>query len=242
MQRRAWTGPTLWPAIPARPGPARHPAFGSGLAARLLVPLSRGTAEPADSHDRPAKHDTGDLLDGGSPLEPQRPRSVALMPVGIRRARPDEGRPHRRAFIAAAFGGIERCIGPPSFMHRKKPKPFAPATTASARFPAGDPARIDGLFAKSQGAALPFFMNTAKSAAHRQGVARALLYARKAKAPRESRVARTQTPAAFAALGLAVLGRTAHPGYEKPSSRMMRKQRPASSWQKYSNSPIGDAR
>ncbi|MEO0389284.1 MAG: GNAT family N-acetyltransferase [Pseudomonadota bacterium] len=153
------------------------------------------------------------------------------MGVAIRRAGPGEPWGEIRALVVQAFAVMEGRIDPPSSIHRWTDATCAAAAADGTCYLAEGPALIGCLFAKPDGAALHLSKLAVAKAARRRGVARALIAEAARDARRlgltaltlQSRVELTDTHAAFAALGFSVVGRTAHPGYDTPTSLTLSK-------------------
>ncbi|MEL6233234.1 MAG: GNAT family N-acetyltransferase [Pseudomonadota bacterium] len=167
------------------------------------------------------------------------------MGVAIRRAGPAEAWGEIRALVTQAFAFMEGRIDPPSSIHRWIDASCAAAASQGTCFlaegpalpaegpasPAEGPVLIGCLFAKPDGSALHLSKIAVAEAARRRGVAHALIAAAEREAQRrgltaltlQSRVELTETHAAFAALGFSVVGRTAHPGYDTPTSLTLSK-------------------
>jgi GNAT superfamily N-acetyltransferase len=150
-----------------------------------------------------------------------------------RRLSPDY--PHWDALLRLvldAFAFMQGRIDPPSSAHRLTVSDMADQAasgTVWAVEEAGTP--IGCLFAKPIGDAL-YLGKLAVAASHRgQGLARRLVETAEAEARSrglghlelETRIELTENHAAFAALGFARTGETAHPGYDRPTSITMRK-------------------
>jgi GNAT superfamily N-acetyltransferase len=151
----------------------------------------------------------------------------------LRRVGPDY--PHWPAvlrLIRAEFAYMDGRIDPPSSMHRLTVADMAESARTGAVFVVEDAgASIACLFCKVQGDAL-YLGRLAVAAAHRgSGLARALVAAAEAEARARGlgtlelqiRIELTENHAAFARLGFAKTGETAHDGYDRPTSLTMRK-------------------
>ena len=145
------------------------------------------------------------------------------------------GYPHWDAvlcLILDAFAFMEGRIDPPSSAHRLSVADMAAQAATGAVWAveeAGTP--VACLFAKPKGDAL-YLGKLAVAASHRgQGLARRLVEAAEAEARArglghlelETRIELTENHAAFAALGFARTGETAHAGFDRPTSITMRK-------------------
>jgi len=136
------------------------------------------------------------------------------------------------ALIRAAFAFMDGRIDPPSSMHRLTGADIARQAKDGAVWvieEQGTP--VACLFAKPQGDAL-YLGKLAVAESHRgRGLARYLVTAAAAEARArglsalqlQTRIELTETHAAFARLGFARTGQTAHPGYDRPTSITMRR-------------------
>jgi len=163
------------------------------------------------------------------------------MTTDLRRVAPDY--PHWDAvlrLILEAFAYMEGRIDPPSSTHRLTVAEMAAQAGSGAVWVVEDAdhpgARpVACLFAKEQGDAL-YLGKLAVAASHRgRGLARRLIDTAVAEARArglarlelQTRIELTENHAAFARLGFAKSGETAHPGYHRPTSITMRCPLPA---------------
>lgn len=132
--------------------------------------------------------------------------------------------------IRDEFAFMEGRIDPPSSMHRLTEDDIARQAVEGEVWVIGAPPRAC-VFLTRKGDAL-YLGKLAVAAAHRgMGLARALVdvAAERARAmglpalELQVRVELAENQAAFAALGFAETGRTAHPGHDRPTSITMRK-------------------
>ena len=117
------------------------------------------------------------------------------------------------ALIRDAFAFMEGRIDPPSSMHRLTVEAMAAMAAEGAVFVVEEAARPVGcVFCRPRG--------------ERAGLGRALLAAAEAEARGrglaalevQTRIELTENHAAFGALGFDEVGRTAHPGFDRPTS------------------------
>lgn len=158
-----------------------------------------------------------------------------LVPPGAdmrpRRLTPDY--PHWEAVLALildAFAFMEGRIDPPSSAHRLTVAEMAAQSGSGAVWAIEEQGRpVACLFARAQGDAL-YLGKLAVACGHRsRGLARILIAAAEAEARArglarlelQTRVELTENHAAFARLGFAKTGESAHPGYDRPTSITM---------------------
>ena len=150
-----------------------------------------------------------------------------------RRAGPDYPRWQEvLRLILDAFAFMEGRIDPPSSAHRLTVADMAAQAGSGAVWvieEAGAP--VACVFAKAKGDAL-YLGKLAVAASHRgRGLARLLIEAAASEARAlglgwlelETRIELTENHAAFARLGFAKSGETRHPGFDRPTSKTMRK-------------------
>lgn len=134
------------------------------------------------------------------------------------------------ALIQAEFAYMEGVIDPPSSMQRLTAADIAAQAESGEVWAIGHPP-LACVFLTRKGDAL-YLGKLAVSSAHRgRGLARALvdLAAARARAlglaalELQTRVELTANHRAFAALGFAETARTAHPGYDRPTSMTLRR-------------------
>jgi len=135
--------------------------------------------------------------------------------------------------ILDAFAFMEGQIDPPSSAHRLTVTDMAAQAGSGAVWGVEDAGRPVGcLFARAQGDAL-YIGKLAVAETHRgRGLARRLVAAAEAEARAralpwlelQTRIELTENHAAFARLGFAKTGETAHPGYDRPTSITMRRR------------------
>ncbi|MGF1501370.1 MAG: GNAT family N-acetyltransferase [Paracoccaceae bacterium] len=150
----------------------------------------------------------------------------------VRRAGPEEDWTAVLDLLHAAFAPMEGRIDPPSSLARLSAADIATRARTGAVFLAEDRNRAIGcLFAEALPDAL-YCSKIAVASGHRgRGLARALLAAAEQEARNRglpaltlsSRVELTETHAAFRALGFAETGRSAHPGFDRPTSVAFRR-------------------
>ncbi len=134
------------------------------------------------------------------------------------------------ALIQTEFAYMEGVIDPPSSMQRLTAAAIAAQAAEGEVWALGHPP-VACVFLTRKGDAL-YLGKLAVSSGHRgQGLARALvaLAARRARdmglqaLELQTRVELTANQRTFAALGFAEIARTAHPGYDRPTSITLRK-------------------
>lgn len=142
----------------------------------------------------------------------------------------DEGLPALLALIQSAFAGMDGRIDPPSSMNRLTLTDVAQQTVTGEVWAIGTPPVACVFFTPKPGEL--YVGKLATAATHRgQGLARRLITQAEATArarglPRlalETRVELTENHTAFAAMGFAEVGRTAHAGFDRPTSITMHK-------------------
>lgn len=152
----------------------------------------------------------------------------------LRRVDPDY--PHWDAVLSLilnAFAFMAGRIDPPSSAHRLTVAEMAAQAGTGAVWVVEDAGRPVGcIFARAQGDAL-YIGKLAVAETHRgRGLARRLVGAAEAEARAralswlelQTRIELTENHAAFARLGFARTGETAHPGYQRPTSITMRRR------------------
>lgn len=137
------------------------------------------------------------------------------------------------ALLAAGFAGMEGRIDPPSSLARMGPGELAAKAAAERLWLAREDGRLVGcLFGARRGEAL--YLSKLAVAPERQGrgIGRALVEAAAAAALAEgltaltlgTRVELAENHAAFGRMGFRETGRTAHPGFDRPTSVEMRRE------------------
>jgi ribosomal protein S18 acetylase RimI-like enzyme len=137
-----------------------------------------------------------------------------------------------RALVTAAFAFMEGRIDPPSSLTRMDAAALAAQAREGTLFLAWDAGRLVGcLFAAEAEDALYLTKLAVAPARRGEGIGRALVEAA-AEAARarglaaltlSTRVELTENHAAFARMGFRETGRTAHPGFDRPTSVAMRR-------------------
>lgn len=157
---------------------------------------------------------------------------AVMSPPCIRRARPDEDWPAIRALVAEAFAFMEGRIDPPSSIRRWTAQTFAAEAAAGAGFLAvAEGALVGCVFARPKGDALYIAKLAVRPSWRGGGVARALIDAAEAEAARrglaalalQTRIELVENHATFVRLGFTEVERTAHAGYERPTSVRFRR-------------------
>lgn len=152
-------------------------------------------------------------------------------PATPRRLRPDDpaiGAVH--ALLTAAFAYMEGRIDPPSSLARMGPAELAHEAGRAELWVLGDPPRA-GVILTPRPDTLYLGKLAVAAGARGQGLARVLANHACARARAlglphvtlQTRVELTENHAAFARLGFAEVGRTAHPGYDRPTSITFRR-------------------
>jgi GNAT superfamily N-acetyltransferase len=152
--------------------------------------------------------------------------------IAVRRAPADfAGWDAVLSLIRDAFAYMEGRIDPPSSMHRLTPQSMAADARAGALFlaEAGD-ALAGCVFVRPKGDALYIGKLAVRPGLQGQGVGRALVAAARDEARArglghlelQTRIELVENHAAFARLGFAKVGESAHPGHARPTSITMR--------------------
>lgn len=159
---------------------------------------------------------------GSAPAEPVTP-GPAITRVG-----PGYGRwAEVLDLIRAAFATMEGRIDPPSSVHRLTLEAMAAMAAEGAVFVMEEGARPVGcVFCRRRGERLYLTKLAVSPQRQRAGLGRALLAAAEAEARArglvalevQTRIELAETHAAFGALGFIEVGRTAHPGFDRPTS------------------------
>jgi N-acetylglutamate synthase-like GNAT family acetyltransferase len=136
-----------------------------------------------------------------------------------------------RALILAAFAGMEGRIDPPSSALRLTPQSMAADAAAGALLLAERPGALVGcVFVRPKGDVLYIGKLAVRPDLQGRGIGRALVAAARVEAQArglaalelQTRIELIENHAAFARLGFAKTGETAHPGYDRPTSITMR--------------------
>lgn len=136
------------------------------------------------------------------------------------------------AMARRAFAAMDGRIDPPSSIHHLTAAQMAADAAAGAAFVAeADGALAGCVFCKPKSDALYVGKLAVEPALHGRGIGRALLEAAAAEARArglaflelQTRVELTENHAAFARLGFARTGESAHAGYARPTSITMRR-------------------
>jgi GNAT superfamily N-acetyltransferase len=131
------------------------------------------------------------------------------------------------SLLHGAFAYMEDRIAPPSSLLRMSPEDLKAKAETGFFWSAGRGARLAGcLFGSTQGNALYLGKLAVRSELRGRGIARALIEAAQdvgrlqgqTRLRLDSRVELTETHKAFKMLGFEETGRTAHPGFERPTS------------------------
>lgn len=158
--------------------------------------------------------------------------SEVLAPVDIRPAGAAEDWAALLALLHRAFACMEGRIDPPSSLHRLDPPGLAAKAAAERCFLAFADGRLAGcVFCEARPDCLYVGKLAVEPAMQGQGIGRALMAEAEAEARRlglpalelQTRVELVENHAAFARLGFARTGTSAHAGFDRPTSVTMRK-------------------
>lgn len=136
------------------------------------------------------------------------------------------------ALLQRAFAFMEGRIDPPSSLHRLDAAGLGAKAGAERCFLARRGGRLAGcVFCAPRADCLYIGKLAVEPALHGQGIGRALMATAEAEARSlglpalelQTRIELTENHAAFARMGFARAGETAHPGYDRPTSLTMRK-------------------
>jgi len=136
-----------------------------------------------------------------------------------------------RALIIEAFASMEGRIDPPSSALRLTARAMAQDAVGGALLLAErDGVLVGCLFARPKGDALYLGKLAVRPALQGRAIGRALVKAARAQAKAaglaalelQTRVELAENHAAFARMGFAKVGETAHPGFDRPTSIIMR--------------------
>ncbi|QDL91154.1 GNAT family N-acetyltransferase [Paroceanicella profunda] len=150
----------------------------------------------------------------------------------IRRLGPDDpDMPAVHTLVTTAFAYMDGRVDPPSSIHRTGLAEMRAMAREGLLLAAGRPP-LACVFCTATPGALYLGKLAVAEAARGRGLARALVQAAEAEARArglgalelQTRVELTENHATFARLGFAEVARTAHPGYDRPTSLTMRKE------------------
>jgi len=154
-------------------------------------------------------------------------------PARIRRAVPDfEPWDELLGLIREAFAAMEGRIAPASSVHRLTAAQMAADAAAGLALLAEQDGGLVGcLFCQARGDAFYLSKLAIRPDRRRNGIGRALVEAAAAEARArglavlelQTRIELVENHAAFAALGFARVGETAHPGFDRPTSITLRR-------------------
>ncbi len=139
-------------------------------------------------------------------------------------ARDDMGAVH--ALVARAFAGMEGRIDPPSSLARMGPEDFAREAAEAELWALCDPGPVAVVVLKPGTGELYLGKLAVEPERQGEGLGREMLAHAAARARDlglnrlvlQTRVELVENHAAFAAMGFSEIGRTAHPGFDRPTS------------------------
>ncbi len=155
-----------------------------------------------------------------------------MVAIKVRRADIGEDWVAIHKLVADAFAYMDGRVDPPSSIHRWSPDVFAAEALSGAAYLAEDEDVLIGIgFGKVAGDAYYVGKIAVSPSSRGKGVAKAIMASAEADAKilglaaleLESRIELTENHQAFANLGFAKTGETAHPGYNRATSITMRK-------------------